>query len=150
MEHKTFGLSELKFAEGADVAQMEFSGYGAVFGNVDAYGDVIAPGAFADTITNAKKTGRWPVMLSQHGAMGLTAEDVTPIGVWTEIAEDGKGLKISGQLADTPRGGEVHQVMSMKSFHPRPLLGKYTSTCTPSLVAGYVATVSLHSHVLLA
>ena len=128
MEHKTFGLSELKFAEGTDVAQMEFSGYGAVFGNVDAYGDVIAPGAFADTIANAKKTGRWPVMLSQHGAMGLTSEDMTPVGIWTDMHEDSVGLKMTGIFADTQRGTELYKLAKMK---PRPAID--------GLSIGYIA-----------
>lgn len=101
MEHKIFQLGEIKFAEGEGAAAMEFSGYGAVFGNMDSYGDVIAPGAFADTLAEARKTDRWPAMLSQHGAMGLTSEDLTPVGVWTDMAEDGHGLKMTGVLADT-------------------------------------------------
>lgn len=113
MEHKVFQLGEIKFADG-EAGVMEFSGYGAVFGNVDSYGDVIAPGAFADSLAEARKTGRWPAMLSQHGAMGLTSEDLTPIGVWTDMAEDGKGLKMTGVLADTQRGIEMYKLMKMK------------------------------------
>lgn len=128
MEHKIFGLSEIKFAEGADVAQMEFSGYGAVFGNVDSYGDVISPGAFSDTISNAKKTGRWPAMLSQHGAMGLTSEDMTPVGIWTDMHEDGVGLKMTGIFADTQRGTELYKLAKMK---PRPAID--------GLSIGYIA-----------
>lgn len=107
---------------------MEFSGYGAVFGNVDAYGDVIAPGAFADTLVEARKSGQWPAMLSQHGALGLTTEDLTPVGVWTELAEDGKGLKVVGVLADTQRGRDLHTLMKMK---PRPAIN--------GLSIGYIA-----------
>lgn len=39
---------------------MTFSEYGAVFGNMDAYGDVIANGAFAKTIADFKTSGGWP------------------------------------------------------------------------------------------
>lgn len=128
MEHKIVGLNELKFAEGDGVAAMEFTGYGAVFGNVDSYGDVIAPGAFADTLAEARKTGRWPAMLSQHGAMGLTSEDLTPVGIWTDMSEDGTGLKMTGVLADTQRGIEIYKLMKMK---PRPAID--------GLSIGYVA-----------
>ncbi len=38
------GFGELKFAE-EETEEMTFSGYGAVFDNMDAYGDVIAKGA---------------------------------------------------------------------------------------------------------
>lgn len=121
----TVPLCEIKFAnEGA----MEFSGYGAVFGNVDSYGDVIAPGAFAETLHRAQKSGRWPAMLSQHGAMGLTSEDLTPVGVWASLSEDGKGLVGDGVLAPTPRGQELHTLMKMK---PRPAID--------GLSIGYIA-----------
>ena len=39
----------------------------------------------------------------QHGGYGMTAEDMTPIGVWTDLSEDGNGLRVAGKLADTPR-----------------------------------------------
>lgn len=125
MERTSCGLIEVKFAQDS----MSFSGYGAVFGNVDAYGDVIEPGAFASFLSDVN-AGRqpWPAMLSQHGAMGLTSEDMTPIGVWTEISEDGKGLLIKGELADTPRGREMHALMKMK---PRPAID--------GLSIGYIA-----------
>ncbi|MEN9807212.1 MAG: hypothetical protein RL756_1732 [Pseudomonadota bacterium] len=110
---------EVKF-DPAESEAMAFQGYGAVFGNVDAYGDVIKAGAFARYLADVK-SGRtaWPMMLSQHGAAGLTAEDMTPIGVWTELAEDGHGLRVKGRLADTPRGREVYELLRMS---PRPAL----------------------------
>ena len=97
MERTFIPLREIKFAsDGTDA--MEFSGYGAVFGNVDAYGDVIVPGAFADTLAAAHKSGVFPAMLSQHGGWGMTAQDLTPVGVWSSLSEDGIGLKLDGDL----------------------------------------------------
>jgi len=58
-------------------------------------------------------------MLSQHGGWQMSAEDMTPIGVWTDFAEDGHGLKVTGQLADTPRGLEMYKLMKMS---PRPAI----------------------------
>ena len=118
MERMACGIGELKFVAG-DEKTMTFSGYGAVFGNVDAYGDVIVPGAFADTIASARKSGHWPAMLSQHGGWGMGADDLTPVGVWTDLAEDGKGLRVEGKLADTPRGRELYELMKMT---PRPAI----------------------------
>lgn len=121
MDRLNCGLIELKFAnDGADAAAMTFTGYGAVFGNVDAGGDLIEPGAFAAFLADVK-AGRqpWPAMMSQHGGMGFTAEDLTPIGVWTDFAEDGHGLKVAGQFADTPRGREMYTLMKMT---PRPAI----------------------------
>lgn len=127
MERTFIRLREIKFAtDGSD--GMEFSGYGAVFGNVDAYGDVIAPGAFADTLAAAQKSGVFPSMLSQHGAWGMTAEDLTPVGVWSSLSEDGVGLKLDGVLAPTPRGQELGILMKMK---PRPAID--------GLSIGYIA-----------
>ncbi len=117
VEHRSFGLGELKVADisGSD-GEMTFSGYGAVFNNVDAGDDLILKGAFADTIKAAKSTGIWPAMLSQHGVYG---SQMTPIGVWTEMKEDDIGLYVEGKLANTERGREVYELLKMK---PRPAI----------------------------
>ena len=130
MQRLNCSLKELKFAPGeTDAEQMTFSGYGAVFGNVDAYGDVILPGAFTQSLTDAGAgKAAWPVMLLQHGGLGLGAQDLTPIGIWTDITEDEVGLRVTGRLAETPRGREVHSLMRME---PRPAID--------GLSIGYVA-----------
>lgn len=113
IEHRSFGLAEVKVADSAaDTGEMTFSGYGAVFGNVDSYGDVIANGAFSDTLKKAKSSGVWPAMLSQHG--GAFGEDMTPIGVWTEMREDNVGLYVEGKFAPTERGKEAYELLKMK------------------------------------
>ncbi len=122
MQHMTIPFMELKLAKpGADGVQaMSFMGYGAAFGNIDSYGDVIAPGAFAQFLADVEKGSQpWPAMLSQHGGFGLTSEDLTPIGAWTSLSEDGKGLQAAGDLAKTQRGQDMHTLMSMK---PRPAI----------------------------
>ena len=117
MERKVIALSEIG-AEG-DEKEMRFKGYGAVFGNVDSYGDVIEQGAFSKTLEESEKTGQWPAMLLQHGGWGVTSLDMTPIGVWESLSENGTGLKSTGLLAPTPRGIEVYTLMKMK---PRPAI----------------------------
>lgn len=119
VDHFACGLREVKLAGGDKADQMIFEGYGAVFGNVDSYGDVIQPGAFADTLAAAQKSGEFPSMLMQHGGWGMGADDMTPIGVWTSLAEDGHGLKVEGKLADTPRGLEAYKLLKMT---PRPAI----------------------------
>lgn len=110
-------LEQVKLAgSGSD---MMFSGYGAVFNNVDSYGDMIMPGAFTDTIAAAQKSGSWPAMLMQHGGVGLGADDMTPVGIWTSMAEDQYGLKMEGKLADTMRGKEAYSLLKME---PRPAI----------------------------
>lgn len=130
IERAAFGLKEIKFAatEGATAAEMMFSGYGAVFGNVDSYGDVIQPGAFADTLAASHKSGQFPAMLMQHGGWGIGADDMTPVGIWTSLSEDGIGLKVEGKLADTPRGREAYALLKMT---PRPAID--------GLSIGYIA-----------
>ncbi len=123
-----FRCFEVKLAPSESTDQMTFSGYGAVFGNVDAYGDVIQPGAFADTLAASQKSGQFPSMLMQHGGWGIGADDMTPIGVWTSLSEDGHGLKVDGKLADTPRGKEAYTLMKMQ---PRPAI--------TGLSIGYIA-----------
>ena len=95
------------------------SGYGSVFGNVDSHGDTVAPGAFTKTIDDAKTgVGQWPVMLLQHG--DDSARGKTPIGIWTDIIEDHRGLKLTGKLAiKIQRGAEAYALLKMQ---PRPAL----------------------------
>lgn len=120
---------ELKLAQSANADAMTFEGMGAVFGNVDSYGDVIAPGAFSAWLSDVKNERQpWPSMLAQHGGFGMTADDMTPVGIWTELAEDGTGLTSKGKLANTPRGNELHQLMKME---PRPAID--------GLSIGYIA-----------
>ncbi len=128
IQRMTIPFGEIKLAP-PESAKRTFSGYGAAFNNVDSYGDVIAPGAFAQFLSDVEQGKQpWPSMLSQHGAFGLTSEDLTPIGVWGDLAEDGKGLKSGGELANTERGRDMHTLMSMT---PRPAID--------GLSIGYIA-----------
>lgn len=94
--------------------EMSFSGYGAFFGNVDSYGDVIEKGAFRKTLASAKKSGDYPVMLAQHGYEGCT-----PVGIYTKMVEDDNGLYVEGKLANTQAGREIYELMKMS---PRPAI----------------------------
>ena len=95
METKTLSL-ELKADDAGTV-----EGYGSVFGGVDTYGDRIVPGAFAKSLTVRK-----PKMLWQHNMD-------KPIGVWDEIVEDDKGLRLKGRLAATPQAQEARELVKM-------------------------------------
>lgn len=86
-------------------------GYGSVFGVRDNYDDVIAKGAFMDSLKSHKAAGTMPAMLWQHDAD-------KPIGVWTEMVEDEKGLRIKGQLAmETVKGKEAHSLLKMGALN---------------------------------
>jgi HK97 family phage prohead protease len=86
-------------------------GYGSVFGVRDSYDDVIAPGSYAITLAAHRAAGTMPAMLWQHDA-------TVPIGVWTEMFEDTKGLRIKGKLAlDTVKGAEAYALMKMGALN---------------------------------
>jgi HK97 family phage prohead protease len=86
-------------------------GYGSVFGVRDNYDDVIAKGAFVQSLKDHKAAGTMPAMLWQHDAD-------KPIGVWTEMVEDEKGLRIKGQLAmETVKGKEAHALLKMGALN---------------------------------
>lgn len=104
IEQKAVGRLECKFDSVDDTdGKMTFSGYGAVFGNVDSYGDVIAPGAFAKSLAEHTTAGSAPLMFLNHDAFGSL-----PIGRWTELSEDGYGLKVAGELLDTSMGRDTY------------------------------------------
>ncbi len=64
-------------------------GYASLFGVVDSGGDIVMPGAFARSL--ARRGAKGVKMLWQHNA-------AEPIGVWTSLTEDVKGLKVVGRL----------------------------------------------------
>ena len=82
-----------------------FSGYGSVFGVLDSYKEVVAPGAFAESLQ-----GRMPALLWQHRAG-------EPIGVYTAVREDAVGLYVEGKLAlKTARGAEAYELLKMRAL----------------------------------
>ena len=66
-----------------------FEGYASLFNREDLAGDVVAPGAFADSL--AKRGVGGIKLLFQHDAN-------QPIGVWTALREDARGLYAQGRL----------------------------------------------------
>lgn len=84
-----------------------FSGYLAVYGNVDSYGDRIRPGAFKASLKDsASKKRKFPI-LWQH-------DWNEPIGVFDELAEDEGGLYVKrGRLLhrDIPRASQARALM---------------------------------------
>jgi Escherichia/Staphylococcus phage prohead protease len=101
-ETMTLPASEVRFA--ADDEKGEFAGYASVFGEPDSYGDTIKPGAFKKTLAARGKAGQ-PAMLWGH-------DPSQPIGVWTELVEDTRGLKVTGKLVTkTTRGAEAFELL---------------------------------------
>lgn len=79
-----------------------FSGYGSVFGVIDSYKEIVAQGAFSESLQK-----RTPAMLWQHRSS-------EPIGVYSAIREDQTGLYVEGRLAlKTTRGAEAYELLKM-------------------------------------
>ncbi len=93
---------EVKFlGDGADVGV--FDGYGATFNGVDAQGDTITPGAFADTIAQHQAAGTAPALLWNH-------DMAEPVGKIVAMQEDAHGLKLRGKLnLATSTGVKAHE-----------------------------------------
>ena len=82
-----------------------FSGYGSVFDTVDAYRDIVLPGAFKKSLAAYQAKGKMPKMLWQHASR-------EPIGVWTKMTEDKKGLYVEGALVmEVERAREAHALL---------------------------------------
>ncbi len=108
LERRDIHLTEVKASDASGV----FSGYGAIFGNEDSYGDVIKAGAFASTISEWNEKGKLPPMLLQHGGGFLGgADDMLPVGEWTSMEENSRGLKLDGRLfaLNTERGQYIYE-----------------------------------------
>lgn len=88
--------------ESADESTGEFSGYAAVFGNLDSGGDIIEKGAFTKTIVEDFSRIK---ILSQHNSYEL------PIGKPMELREDEKGLYIRGRISDTQTGRDIRTLL---------------------------------------
>ena len=74
-------------------------GYASLFGEVDQARDMVMPGAFTQTL-RTRGLRRIP-MLFQH-------DPAEPIGIWQEIAEDWRGLRVRGRLIpDVVRAREL-------------------------------------------
>ncbi len=82
-----------------------FVGYGSIFGNKDLGNDIVEKGAFLKSIND--RGARGVKMLWQH-------KTDAPIGIFNEIREDNKGLRVEGQLAMGTQGGrEAYELMKM-------------------------------------
>jgi Escherichia/Staphylococcus phage prohead protease len=80
-----------------------FDGYAAIFNRVDQGRDVIAPGAFRRSL--AERGVATIKLLWQH-------DPSEPIGAFDEIAEDERGLRVTGRLLlDVQRAREALALM---------------------------------------
>ncbi len=100
---RDFALS-VKASDVADDGS--FEGYGSVFGVEDSYGEIVAPGAFTDSLAELAAKGRVVPVLWQH-------RSDQPIGVYDEIGEDDVGLHVKGRLliGEVAQAKEAHALL---------------------------------------
>lgn len=102
MKKAVIAVSQFKSTE---TGTMKFTCYGNVKGNIDHALDRTLDGAYQKSIENHKKNGTMPKMLWMHNPYE------TPIGKWTSMKEDSKGLWLEGEFADTDKGREMYTLM---------------------------------------
>ena len=76
----------VKADDGSDNEFLEFEGHGAFFGNIDLQDDIIERGTFASAKARSTKL----LLMHDHRSV--------PVGIFTELKEDQKGLFVSGRL----------------------------------------------------
>jgi HK97 family phage prohead protease len=80
-----------------------FEGYASIFNREDMGHDIVLPGAFRDSLARRGSLGI--KLLFQHDAD-------QPIGVWTSLEENSRGLYARGRLTrDVAKAREVHALM---------------------------------------
>lgn len=83
-----------------------FTGYASVFGNVDSYGDVVMPGAYAESI---------PVFL-RDGFIAIGHDwGSLAVGYATEAVEDSYGLKLTTAFHSTKEAQDARTVIRERS-----------------------------------
>lgn len=111
MHHKHGQLKVRDFSlsiKASDVTEDgTFAGYGSVFGGEpDSYGEIVAKGAFLESLAELKAKSRIVPVLWQHRSS-------EPIGVYDLLEEDGHGLKVKGRLLkdDVAQAREAHALL---------------------------------------
>lgn len=108
MEKKILELSQVKFYAPNENPEMPFGGfegYAAAFNNVDAYNEIIMPGAFKDCIPDLLTHG---FVLLNHAFYDLQ------IGTIEAASEDTYGLKVRCEFYEIQAAQDVRIVMATR------------------------------------
>lgn len=82
-----------------------FSGYGSVFGNIDSASEIVAPGAFSQSIQEYANSNINLPVLWQH-------QYDAPIGIYKRFVEDNIGLHVEGEInLEVQQGREAYALL---------------------------------------
>ncbi|MBM4626667.1 HK97 family phage prohead protease [Rhodococcus hoagii] len=100
---------KIKAGPDAGLAEGEFIAYASVFGNKDSYGDVVQPGAFANTLKAwAEKDAAVLPLLWGH----KTDDPDYNIGEILSAEEDERGLKVHARLdLEQPKAATTYRLL---------------------------------------
>lgn len=101
---REFKLADIK-------ASGVFSGYASTFGNVDDGDDICDPKCFDRTVAEHKSAGTMPAMFFSHDMK-------EPVGEWTEMSIDKKGLYVEGDLwigKGIPKAEQTYMMLKSKT-----------------------------------
>jgi HK97 family phage prohead protease len=104
-------------------------GHASLFGLADLGGDVVARGAFAASLA----TRRTIPMLFQH-------DPSEPVGVWTSITEDARGLFVRGEILTSGARGRATAALVRRGAVDGLSIGFRTRAATPREARGRVLT----------
>lgn len=130
--YKSFRL-QVKSAEDAGT----FEGYASVFGVLDSYNEIVAPGSFTESLAATKAAGRQIPVVWQH-------DMAAPIGVYDSVVEDNVGLAVKGRLAipDVRQAVEALALMKMGAV-PDMSIGYYVDKYETNSETGIVTLTKL-------
>lgn len=84
-----------------------FCGYASLFNRLDAGGDIVMPGAFAQSLSKRRDRVR---LLFQH-------DPKEPVGTWETMVEDGRGLFVAGRLVPgVPRADALKRLIENRAL----------------------------------
>lgn len=107
MDIKNITLGQIKAGPEAGLKPGQMRAYASVFGNVDSYGDIVAKGAFTNTLAEWRKSGRTIPLLYGHNM----SDPNMNIGAVLEAEEDERGLKITAEFDDDDMAQKVYRLV---------------------------------------
>lgn len=108
MKTKSFEIHLKEAPAGDSPAAGAFTGYAAIFNNVDSTGDMVTPGAFAESLKTFGPGGSNIPCYWGHDM----ADPMKCIGWTTSAEEDERGLKVTVQLdLENPNGAQAYKLI---------------------------------------